>query len=134
MKSFKNIDGLDKDQRRFKYGVIGLENAKQDLVAWHKFAFAGRLHKPVLPFIEEDTSFTESVEINRDQALNLSVLLNFHKLEMTMEDLATTICSLSYNGDIRMRLKMENPDKVKNIVQGSYEGLCHLYGPESARL
>jgi len=42
-------------------------------------------------------------------------------------DLYTTLCSFSYKGDIRMRLKMENPNKVKNIVLGSYEGLNSLY-------
>ena len=33
-----------------------------------------------------------------------------------------------------MRFKMENPDKVKNIVIGSYDGLNELYGPLSKRL
>ncbi len=32
-----------------------------------------------------------------------------------------------------MRMKMENPDKVNNIVQGSLEGLRGIYGFESDR-
>ena len=39
MKKLKLID----DRRRFKYGVIGLENAKNDLENWDSFAFAGRM-------------------------------------------------------------------------------------------
>ena len=33
-----------------------------------------------------------------------------------------------------MKFKMENPDKVRNIVTGSYQGLCQLYGPGSHRM
>ena len=52
MKTFK-VDGEKnvEDKRRFKYGVIGVEHAKRDLQTWHTFGLAGRLHKPVLPFV-----------------------------------------------------------------------------------
>ena len=33
-----------------------------------------------------------------------------------------------------MKFKMENPNKVKNIVIGSFDGLNSLYGHDSARL
>jgi hypothetical protein len=125
---------LKDDQRRFKYGVISLENAIKDLTTWHAFAFAGRLHKPILPFIEECPEIAKAIEVNRNHALNTAVLLNYNKLSVGLPELVTTICELSYKGDIRMRFKMENPDKVKNIVQGSYEGLSHLYGKNSLRM
>jgi len=35
----------------------------------------------------------------------------------------------SYKGDIRMRFKMENPKKIDNILDGSYDDLCTLYEP-----
>jgi len=60
--------------------------------------------------------------------------MNFHKPQVDMIDLATTICQFSYRGDIRMKFKMENPDKVRNIVVGSFEGLMGLYGPGSERM
>lgn len=60
--------------------------------------------------------------------------MNYHKLHVDTLDLASTICELSYKGDIRMKFKMENPDKVKNIVIGSFDGLNHLYGPRSERI
>ena len=122
------------DQRKFKYGVIGLDPAVTDLEMWKAFAFAGRLHKPVLPFIEDESRVEKAIEVNRDHAMNVAMLLNFHKIEVTEEDIATSICALSYKGDIRMRMKMENPDKVKNIVAGSKEGLRNLYGVGSKRL
>jgi hypothetical protein len=40
-----------------------------------------------------------------------------------MDELLMTICGLSYKGDIRMRMKMESADKVKNIVEGNKESL-----------
>lgn len=105
-----------------------------DLEKWKAFAFAGRLHKPVLPFIEEESRVEQAIEINRDFAMNVAMIMNFHKIEVTEEDVATSICALSYKGDIRMRMKMENPDKVKNIVAGSREGLRKLYGVGSKRV
>jgi Phosphatidate cytidylyltransferase, mitochondrial len=82
----------------------------------------------VLPFIEQTHDIEKAIEINRDHAMHTALLLNYHKLDISLMDLATTICDLSYKGDVRMRFKMENPDKVKNIVLGSYDGLNSLYG------
>jgi len=63
-------------------------------------------------------------------ALNLAIFFHYHSVdEVSIQDLLTTICKLSYKGDIRMRMKMENPDKVKNVVAGSLEGLTDLYLP-----
>ena len=39
------------------------------------------------------------------------------------------LCEFSYKGDIRMRWKMENPNKVTNIVKGQIEGLSKIYRP-----
>ena len=60
--------------------------------------------------------------------------MNFHKPHVDLVDLATTICEMSYRGDVRMRFKMENPQKVRNIVVGSFDGLKGLYGAGSERL
>jgi hypothetical protein len=35
--------------------------------------------------------------------------------------------SFSYNGDVRMRFKMENPNKIDNILEGSFDDLSALY-------
>jgi hypothetical protein len=93
MKTFKDEAGNNLiDQRKFKYGVIGLDKAKSDLVNWDAFAFAGRLHKPVLPFVDDDLTFEEAMNVNRDHALNLALLLNFDKPHVDMLDLAITVC------------------------------------------
>ena len=58
------------------------------------------------------------------------MLMHFDKVkEVSLLEVFTTLCNFSYNGDIRMRWKMENPEKVKNLVKGSYDGLLELYMP-----
>ena len=51
-----------------------------------------------------------------------------------MLDVLTTLVNFSYKGDIRMRWKMENPDKVKNLVIGSFKPLVEMYTPFLAEL
>lgn len=48
--------------------------------------------------------------------------------EFTEEDLYAKICSLSYMGDLRM-LFAEDRNKVKNIVQGSFDSFRAMYRP-----
>ena len=59
------------------------------------------------------------MEQNFRAALNLAVFMNYHKEKVTMEELLTTLVGFSYHGDMRMRMKMENPKKIGNLVQGS---------------
>ena len=44
----------------------------------------------------------------------------------TLDDLFLTICSLSYNGDTRMKIA-ENPNKIVNIVGASKEKFKEMY-------
>ena len=89
------------------------------MLRWEKFALAGRMQKPILNIVEDD-EVVKALEQNRDNAFNLALLLHFHRVDpVEVVDLYHTLCNFSYNGDIRMRWKMENPDKVRNIVAGS---------------
>ena len=40
----------------------------------------------------------------------------------------------SMKGDIRMKYKMENPNKIANLVQGNYKELTNLYLPRLLEL
>lgn len=47
-------------------------------------------------------------------------MMHYEKTEpISLEEFFETICAFSYKGDIRMKFKMENPHKVKNLVEGS---------------
>ena len=87
------------------------------------------MQKPILN-IFEDPEVQRAQETNRDNALNLALLLSYHEVEpVDVFNLYFKLCNFSYKGDIRMRWKMENPDKVGNIVQGSFQGLQDIYTP-----
>ena len=74
------------------------------------------MQKPVLHFISTNPEIDSALNKNLQLAMNLSVMLNYHNQMVTLEQLLTTIVGLSYKGDVRMNFKMENPDKVKNLV------------------
>ena len=61
--------------------------------------------------------------------------MNYHQVKnVHLMDLYTTLCEFSYKGDIRMRFKMENPNKVKNVVLGSFDAMNSLYMPRLKQL
>ena len=87
------------------------------------------MQKPVLNLIE-DVEVAKAAQENLKSAIYLAVLLQFHRLdEVPLFDLFLKLCNFSYKGDVRMKWKMENPNKVSNLVSGSYEGLVELYLP-----
>lgn len=110
--------------------MIHKEDAINDLTNWTTFALAGRTQKPVLSVLS-DPDIEKAMETNRRQAMSLALFLNFHNpgpLSLGTQ-LLPQICDFSYQGDIRMRWKMENPNKVKNIVEGQEERLRDVYEP-----
>jgi hypothetical protein len=62
-------------------------------------------------------------------ALMLAVFMHYQKDRATIEELLQTIVGFSYKGDIRMRVKMENPQKVANLVKGNQQQLTEIYLP-----
>jgi hypothetical protein len=78
-------------------------------------AIAGRLQKPVLPFmnmkdLEESAKFEAALLQNHMNAAYTALFLCFGKVDpITLDEFFQLICAFSYKGDIRMRFKMENP-------------------------
>ena len=57
-------------------------------------------------------------------------MMKYHETDsISMDDFLHTICEFSYKGDIRLKYKMENPNKVRNLVEGSRTQLSQLYLP-----
>lgn len=111
----------------FKYGIIENETLKHNLITWESFYVAGRFQKPVLE-IKSNSYINNAININREQAL-IVALLTMDIPDPTLMDLYANICGLSYMGDTRMKLA-ENPRKVLNIVEGSFDKFKDMYGTE----
>jgi hypothetical protein len=107
----------------FKYGVIEVEDFKRGLNTWDNIFTAGRFHKPVMEIKSRD-DIREAISYNKDCALMLACL--FSEEVTTREEIYRNLCGLSYLGDARMAIA-ENPHKVENIVEGSFEKLSEMY-------
>ena len=111
------VSNIDYKNNTYKIGVINKNDLSKDLITWDNMYMAGRCQKPISTLKIRDKVKNEII-YNRLNALKIALLLN-HNKTITEQELYETICSLSYIGDIRMTMHCENPDKIKNIVNGS---------------
>lgn len=115
-----------------KYGVVSQANALRDLVEWNNLYLAGRLHKPI-KFIKENPQVQTLNQFNLMNAMAVSLLIAGNSRAqvpiVSERELYEIITSLSYMGDPRMRIGVENPNKVKNIVSKQYLRFSQLYHP-----
>lgn len=111
--------------RIFKYGIIEEKDFLTFMNTWKSFYVPGRFQKPIFPIIENE-KFHESIKVNRENAIKVG-LLTLKNEKTNIKDLYYNITSLSYMGDIRMMFA-ENPNKIKNIVNGSFEEFNDMYG------
>ncbi|EPQ65472.1 Bgt-358 [Blumeria graminis f. sp. tritici] len=107
-----------------KYGVVNLDNLCTDLSQWTTLYLAGRLQKPV-KILRDDPRVRLANHINLTSALRTALLLL--PSEFTENDLYGTIASISYTGDPRMTLPLENRSKVANIVGNNLPNFRKLY-------
>lgn len=114
-------DRYDKD---FKYGLIEKERLLDDLKTWKHFYVCGRLQKPIY-ILKSNSEIDQAINLNRKYALLVSLLI-LNREVVKVSELLEQICHLSYDGDVRT-LFAENPNKVKNIVNGSYDELVNMY-------
>lgn len=107
----------------FKYGVIEVEDFKRGLSTWDNLFMAGRFHKPVMEISATD-DIRYVISYNKNIALMIACL--FCDSITTREDIYRKLCGISYIGDARMAFA-ENPHKVENIVDGSFDKLSEIY-------
>ncbi|KAI8323520.1 Mmp37-domain-containing protein [Martensiomyces pterosporus] len=106
---FVEIDGVV-----IKYGVVSMDTLSSDLLNWDTLYLAGRMHKPTLT-LRRDPLMRISKQVNLTHAVRAALLMLPKNFSST--DLFRTIASLSFAGDIRMKIGGENPRKVENIVE-----------------
>lgn len=119
------VSNIDYKDNTYKIGVINKNDLSKDLITWDNMYMAGRCQKPISTLKIRDKVKNEII-YNRLNALKIALLLN-HNKTITEQELYETICSLSYIGDIRMTMHCENPDKIKNIVNGSKIEFREIY-------
>lgn len=110
-----------------KYGITSTKSLMNDLLNWNTFYLAGRLHKPVA-IVKNNPQLKFLNQFNLSNAIKLSILL-LGKSETKESELYLQIAGLSYLGDPRLKVKGENPDKVKNIVENQFKLFQDLYKP-----
>lgn len=109
----------------FKIGVVNKSDLISDLLHWDNFFLAGRFQKPV-DVIKSDDELDIAIRLNRMQALK-TALLSSGKRNISGFELYELICSLSYIGDWRCIVPVENKDKIRNIVEGSFNEFHEIY-------
>jgi len=112
-------------QNTFKIGVVSTNDLYSDLVNWNNFYLAGRFQKPIEPIILNKRIET-AIAVNRLNALKVA-LLSSNRDIITEQELYENLCSLSFIGDWRQILHIENPNKIRNIVNGSFNDFKNIY-------
>lgn len=121
------LSNIKEDGSIYKYGTIEKNDLVSYLETWNSFYLPGRFQKRILPIID-----SKEIEVANEKNRNAVLLVALLTLPMNRNkliDVYTEICGLSYLGDTRMKFA-ENPRKVLNIVEGSYDSLNEIYGKE----
>lgn len=111
--------------RKYKLGTIEKTDFLNDLRNWETFYMAGRMQKPIL-IVQGTEDIVEAIEYNRYAGIMAAKMIEGSG-EALLKDFYITLASLSYIGDTRMGIA-ENPDKVKNIVNGRIDFYDEYYG------
>ncbi|KAL4795326.1 mitochondrial matrix Mmp37-domain-containing protein [Aspergillus venezuelensis] len=109
-----------------KYGVVNIDTLCNDLSQWNTLYLAGRLQKPV-KILRDHPKVRLANQMNLLSAVRVALLLLPE--EFTEFQLYSTIAAISYMGDLRMALPVEDPKKVNNIVSSQMANFRSLYAP-----
>ncbi|PFH54071.1 hypothetical protein AMATHDRAFT_136079 [Amanita thiersii Skay4041] len=107
-----------------KYGVTTVDNLCSDLLNWRTLYLAGRMHKP-LKIIKDDARVRLTQQVNLTSAVRAALLTLPGEFPETQ--LFERIAGISYMGDPRMVLPVENRGKVTNIVRKQGPQFKELY-------
>lgn len=119
------LSNIEENGSVYKFGTIEEKDLLKYLNTWESFYIPGRFQKRILPIIESE-KISDMNQKNRENVL-LTALLTLPDSKNNLIDVYTQICGLSYLGDTRMKFA-ENPRKVLNIVEGSYDSFLEIYG------
>ena len=101
-----------------------VDNLCSDLLNWRTLYLAGRMHKP-LRIIKDDARVRLTQQVNLTSAVR-AALLTLPE-EFSENQLFERIAGISYSGDPRMMLPVEDRGKVGNIVRKQSSQFKELY-------
>lgn len=111
-------------ESEIKYGVISINDLKNDLENWSELYVAWRLQKPV-EIVKCPKQLEVSLQKNLENAVNVALILIWEET-ISEEDLFLKIAWLSYTWDSREWI-WEDPNKVRNIVSKNINWFRKLY-------
>jgi len=121
----------DFEEREYKVIVVDKRLLYNHLETWGHFSLAGRFQKEMVLLVDNsDGILSELMRINYQNAVKTALLMNTERA-ISEEKLFETITNLSYLGDLRNIFHMEDPNKISNIVTGSYEFFKSVYGNQN---
>ncbi len=121
----------DFEGREYKFVVVDKRLLYNDLKTWKYFSLAGRFQKEMVLLIDNsDGVLPELMKLNYHNAVKTALLMNPER-GISEQKLFETITSLSYLGDLRNIFHMEDPNKISNIVDGSYDFFKEVYGNQT---
>lgn len=99
----------------FKTGIISKDKLLSSCLERSSSFVPFRLEKPCAKIFCNDKEIENAIIYDRQITLMLCLLM-LNKNENKLYDLITKICSISYLGDFRVKIKCEDPNKIRNLV------------------
>lgn len=121
--------------RHLKYGVISVDDLLSDLRSWRWMYVAGRAQKPIRILSRgggAPAGLASALADNVEHATTAAVLTL--SARFSEEDVYTAAASLSYTGDVRMRVAAEVVSKVPAIVKANMPRFRDMYAGPLSRL
>lgn len=107
--------------------IISADYALRMLKTWEHFSIPGRFQKEVsVVYNRLGDEVIEALNLNNRMA-TICALMLCKEDKIPLDKFNETRVNLSYLGDVRMKTGAENPDKVKNISQGSENFFMNMY-------
>jgi len=114
--------------REYKIVVVDKSLLYNHLQTWEHFSLAGRFQKQMILLIDNsDGMLPFLMKQNYKNAVRTALLMNPCD-SIHINTLFESITKLSYLGDLRSIFHFENPNKITNIVDGSYNFFEEIYG------
>lgn len=103
----------------FKTGIISKSSFLSSIYSRTSSYVPFRIEKPCVEIICQDKNIQDAILFDRQTTLMMCLLL-LNENEKNLNDLFKKICSISYLGDFRVKIKCEDPNKISNIVTNQF--------------